>query len=290
MQYQILADGWICVDCKVIITNFQQYKQEVRDKQNTIKSYNKKLFKIKEEPDIAEVFLNRDPFADDYIKEEPQQEVELKHEPEVLIHEDENKFILNLHKRLVKRHFNEACPPNIPSKKPKRSSTAACFDCGIILSPDDLIQHRIDAHLSEFICDICYRAYRTKNSLLKHIRHHITEESQHKCDPCSKIFVNKKELITHNNRCHSNGNIYICDHCENVFTSRKEMVRCREGHYVRKKSSKGSSRPCPICNKRMKSNSIYSHIRLVHNNERDQICQVCGKALKTSYDLKVHLR
>lgn len=297
------------------MNNFLMFRQQIQEKQKIFhrNSSSEEFFKIKEEPEIAEILLAQnpsDPFGNEcFIKEEefPQDE-EMKFEPEVKIYEAEpTRNLRNASESLKKPDIKVASIK--PRRAKRKASTALCLDCGIHLPPQGLIQHRLDAHKSQFVCDVCSRTYRTKNSLLKHIRHHIVDDSKYKCEPCAKIFVNSKELIAHKNRCHSNGSSFICDHCEDVFATRKEMLRCRDGHYVRKKAASEGTRTCPICHKTMKSNSVYSHIRLVHNNERDQICQVknfkiflnprnlifelfqiCGKALKTSYDLKVHLR
>lgn len=133
-----------------------------------------------------------------------------------------------------------------------------CLECEVRLPADDLMKHRIEVHLQEFICDICFETCRTKAELLKHIRRHFPLKS------------NKLS--------------FVCENCEKIFSTKKQMLECLDSHL------KSKSTTCEICQKTLKSNSIYGHMKLVHRKERDQICQICGKALKTSYDLKVHLR
>ena len=242
------------------------------------------MLKIKEETDISEVLLTCiDPFAvDEIFKEEfPQTEIKSEFEDENLIE------ILSGIKNLSSgENFDENSERNLPGKMDQNIKLK---DCEISIHSADLIKNQVGFNLTDFICDICSKSYRSKNHLLSHIRNHLPEDN-FKCDQCLKTFHCKKELIAHKNRNHSELLNFTCNDCEKVYKIQKEMKKCRESHAKKKKSSANLTKNCPICGKTMKSNSIYSHIRLVHNKEREKICQICGKALKTSYDLKVHLR
>lgn len=162
-----------------------------------------------------------------------------------------------------------------------------CLDCGAEMLSSELVKHRIEFHLSKFICDVCQKSYRNKNLLLRHILRHFPEDTI-PCDHCSKKFTNRKDFIVHKNRFHSDQIQFTCNLCEETHDDKKSMLKCRESHLVKKK--RVNEKSCPICDKKMKTNSIYSHIRMVHNKEREKMCQICGKALRTTYDLKVHLR
>lgn len=133
-----------------------------------------------------------DPFdCDDFIKHEPPADAELNFDLEVKVEESfvsiEN-FQVNLSHRTVR---------NINSVKSSPCETR------------------------KFICDICCENFKTKISLLQHIRVHLPDEDQQ-------------------------------ESYENL----------------------ANTKPCPICQKRMKSHSIHAHIKLIHKRERDQICQV----------------
>lgn len=209
---------------------------------------------------IAQEYPSSDPFmTNDFVKEEDYYEEESKLDPEVNIHDE----LLSL-------------ADDSESVK------------SLNFQPQASIKHRIKIHHHEFTCDICFKTYQTKAALLKHVQLHIPNNEKHNCDHCSKAFLQEEDLMTHINRCHSSDASFVCDYCENIFASMKMMLLCRDSH--RGKKSEEQLRSCPICLKKMKSNSIHSHVKLVHNKERDQVCQVCGKAMKTSYDLKVHLR
>lgn len=273
---QIEESSWICENCEQKLTEIVEFKREVNEKQKDHRPH----FKIKEESEVAEIFLRQtslDPFAaEEFVKEEFS---EIKSE----IVEEIESCKLDLKKDL-KRVRNEN------SLDSDRNSRVICLDCGICLSPNDLIKHRAEAHLAEFICDICHKTCRSKLTLVSHIRRHVPKENYINCDRCSKDFERKKDLIAHNNRLHYETDNFVCEVCDEVHLNKKEMLKCRESHCGKKKSAIEVTISCHICDKTMKSSSIYNHIRLVHNKQRDQICQVCGKALKTSYDLKVHLR
>lgn len=72
---------------------------------------------------------------------------------------------------------------------------------------------------------------------------------------------------------------YICDICLKSWRTKTLLLKHIKHHVAdtRNKTvepnAKGS-KSCPICYKTMKSNSMHSHIRLVHNKSHDEICQV----------------
>lgn len=180
----------------------------MNEKQKMFGKKKPEILKVKEEQltDMAEILIAQnmslDPFEceDDFIKEESSQDSESKNEPEVLIFED---FL----------------------------STQTLTNSRKVLQANVDFQQQIGAHTeAKYVCDDCGKIFQSKDSLLKHIRHHITQ----------------------NNKQHSS-----------------QTPQC-----ISKKSAVEVTRSCPVCYKTMKSNSIYSHIRLVHNKERDQICQV----------------
>jgi hypothetical protein len=281
--FQSGSSSYICTSCHRSLTNFAEFKRQINSKltqlkndENSFELINDCSFRIKQESDTADHFVAANPLSDpfaieDAIKTEFPTDNDVKYEetPEERL-EPELKLDENLDRRKV-------------------SLKTSCLDCGALLQSNDLLKHRIEFHLSEFVCDVCCRSFRSKFLLLKHIRNHFHDD-KFKCDVCSKDFSNNKQLIAHQNRFHSDFLQFTCENCEEIHDDKKSMMKCRDSHGLKKKSSTGSFKSCQICGKKMKSNSIYSHIRLVHNKERDKICQICGKALKTSYDLKVHLR
>lgn len=199
----------VCFECKKKLESFTNFVNEVNEKQKMFGKKKPEMVKVKEEPlpDMAEILIAQnmslDPFEceDDFIKEESSQDSESKNEPEVLIFED--------------------CFTNQPLTNSRK-----------VLQANVDYQQQIGAHNehTQYVCDVCDKIFQSKDSLLKHIRHHITQ----------------------NNKQHSS-----------------QSPPC-----ISKKSAVEVTRSCPVCYKTMKSNSIYSHIRLVHNKERDQICQV----------------
>lgn len=184
-----------------------------------------------------------DPFANvDEIKEELFKD-ESKYEPEVKIYEELFDF-------------------NEPKILLKQSPTA--LDIGFTHRSPSYESNR--GHSSNYFCDICSKTCFSKKSLLEHLQRHFPND----CKKPSK----RDETVLNGEQSKTLASSFICHHCGEVFKTRIKMKQCRDSHSMDKKASVEITKPCPVCQKTMKSNSIHSHIRLVHNKERDQICQV----------------
>lgn len=256
---------WICEKCLEIVDAFAEFKREITEKHRLIIKLESPdgFQEIEEIPDQPIM----DPFESNFIKEELSRDIESKYEPEIKIDEEAPITRSNLRKT---RNASELEGLKFDERAELTSSVIG-LDCG------NQLRQPVEVHMSPFICDICSRPFKLKNLLLKHIQSHISDRSKHQCVPCSKTFASRNNFLAHNNRYHSKGFHFICDHCENVFSSRKEMTKCRDSHSSKLDSKRArieETKPCPICNKTMKSNSIHTHIKLIHKRERDQICQV----------------
>ena len=243
------SQSCICFDCNKKLLNFKEFKCEIQEKHEVFRKKNFEVLKIKEEPqsEIAEFLIVTnpllDPFANvDEIKEELFKN-ESKYEPEVKIYEENFNF-------------------NEPMILLKQSPTAL----DISFSHRSSSYESNPGHSTKYFCEICSKTCFSKKSLLEHLQRHFPNDCK-KLSKSNETVLNgkqSKELV----------DSFICHHCRKVFKTRTEMKQCRDSHSLRKKDSVEITKPCPVCQKTMKSNSIYSHIRLVHNKERDQICQV----------------
>lgn len=243
-RFQVEQSCYICFACKEKLELFVTFADLVKQKQKIYRTQKNKLLTIKEEPppEIAEILiasnLASDPFeCEDFIKEESSIDCESKYEPEIRIFEE---YFTN--EQPVDVGNVPFINRNLSDNLPKREKISTEISSETLLNPAKNLmkcQDEVKNETSFLCCDFCNRTYCSKNSLLKHIRLHMMDSKVEKLD-------HKKDALD--------------NQCELRPDTKKLTV--------------DTSKSCPICHKTMKSNSIYSHIRLVHNKERDQICQV----------------
>ncbi|XP_037045726.1 zinc finger protein 423-like [Bradysia coprophila] len=137
-----------------------------------------------------------------------------------------------------------------------------CYICGReYRHTHDLERHAKSKHIAtrdEFFCDICKsgRVFETKASIEDHMKNRHwkapIKEQEMNCSACNKDFLTLKQFRTHMRR-------------------HEEIKR----------------QPCPICNKSYRC--LSRHIKDIHFNIRNHVCDICGSAYKQWNTLKEHI-
>ncbi|XP_077499633.1 uncharacterized protein LOC144110521 [Amblyomma americanum] len=191
--------------------------------------------------------------------------------------------------------------------------------------PEHLRHHMMAKHGGEtggervYICQICDRRFRWKQSLNAHIALHNAENGEAsttvaKCDKCGRKYRNlcalKAHLITH-----SNLRQFPCDTCgisfkrKHALKEHSQAVHCSEKKFqcsfcgqtfvVKryltthvKQAHAPDPQPftCSDCPKVFKTRkAMRSHWRTCHGDvPKDHICELCHKAFVSAKDLRRH--
>ncbi|XP_069103353.1 zinc finger protein 184-like isoform X2 [Argopecten irradians] len=141
--------------------------------------------------------------------------------------------------------------------------TFKCETCGKVLaSAGSLKKHRIIAHSDQrdFICELCGKWYKTQQCVNQHIR---------------KVHINSKPAT-------DTDGPFPCPKCDKVFDSKRLLTKHKYNH-------KDRSTACPVCSKCFSGRGeMLYHLKHVHSDARNYVCDICQRAYKTNSSLREH--
>ncbi|CAG0883362.1 unnamed protein product [Darwinula stevensoni] len=204
---------------------------------------------------------------------------------------------------------------NVRKGRRKRARPFICETCGSTFSSKDMFDLHVQSrHLTEFKCHLCRKTFTRERNLKRHALCHSNME-RFTCDVCGRSFNWKEGLSQHMTMFHSQVKLDQSQedgsHCtkdDSLDPSNSEPHAHNAGDKPRERKSERqkdegrkpaaphlSERPfidlCDICGCGFRSrDSLKSHIRAKHSNERPFRCDVCGHSFKHSHVLKDHVR
>ena len=162
--------------------------------------------------------------------------------------------------------------------------SAKCELCGkksFDMERHHRIQHQKEKTLE---CDLCNKKFLTPFALKKHQQTHTAiEERTQTCLKCGVSVANMKQ---HERFVHQKDLPFSCPEqdCQTKFTSSLHLRKHMESVHNKAKLA------CPQCKKMIGVNSLASHIRIVHQKQRNSECPECHKTFQNKSHLRNHLQ
>lgn len=159
------------------------------------------------------------------------------------------------------------------------------FDRMCFLSNHTRTMHQC---MPKVACCGCGRYLSTWDSLMAHKRKHSPEESNYKCDFCSTAFRTKTGLSIHIKFKHEKpAKTFTCNTCGKTFKEQSVL----KGHMrVHLPDAEKFAFECEICGKKMVNRfSLKYHISTIHEKEKNHFCHLCGRGFGNKSNLRSHL-
>ena len=142
--------------------------------------------------------------------------------------------------------------------------------------------------MTPFLCDLCNKPYKTKDTRRHHVNSVHLKRRDHKCNECGKSFYGKFECLKHKSKGHvkKEKKIPVCEICKKVYSHSHVLRR-----HVKWMHSKICRIQCEKCD--MKFNNQYlmlNHLKIVHEREKPFPCHLCEKRFGYKSYLKNHIK
>lgn len=127
------------------------------------------------------------------------------------------------------------------------------------------------------VCPICKECFKTNREYAYHSITH-NDDNQYLCHFCDYKCEAKKLIKTHMlHHC-----VYKCSICDKIFRKRHSAYKHAERHMDQNRVQ------CEICGKSLQSQSLKTHMKIVHTNELENNkhnCPMCNKTYR--YPIKL---
>ncbi|XP_060075148.1 uncharacterized protein LOC132554841 [Ylistrum balloti] len=169
-------------------------------------------------------------------------------------------------------------------------SSLRCNICNISFkNKHELYSHAVSHRV--FKCDNCGKILSSAGSLKKHLLIAHSSERNFMCEWCGKSFKTQRCVQQHIGKVHENPNSrknvenpgpYVCSVCDKEFDTKRLLTKHKYYH-------KDRTTACPVCEKCFtgKGEMLY-HLKHVHSDARNYVCQICQKSYKTNSSLREH--
>jgi uncharacterized Zn-finger protein len=173
----------------------------------------------------------------------------------------------------------------------------------------------------DFRCDHCDKAFKTKRTLVGHLKIVHKKVKEFQCDECDKAYDLRENLQSHINAIHKKMKRFFCDHCDKAFSrnahlqthidefhnkikrfgchlcdytsyQKTNIDRHQAVHLGGKKANRQYKKDfsCDHCDKDFKTKrTLVSHLHVIHNKIKEFQCDTCDKAFDLRENLQAHI-
>ncbi|XP_058840337.1 gastrula zinc finger protein XlCGF26.1-like [Topomyia yanbarensis] len=221
-----------------------------------------------------------------------------------------NQQLLKEHQRsVIRKYFCRQCGKGFMTQANLENhlkchvssrETRRCCGCRKDFKNDtELALHSNEVHKPEqtfdpikpFECNICYRRYPTRKSLVSHKR----MIQQHQCSHCGEFFMKKLFLSLHEKSCHPNeqkdDKKKRCCGCRLEFPNQHSLIEHAIATHINTNPVPvDPTKPfeCKICTRRFPSKlTLRKHQRKI-SQEKRYSCEICGRSFNRAHDKATH--
>lgn len=162
-----------------------------------------------------------------------------------------------------------------------------CEQCGAgFMTPDRLRTHAFTHEMGSFPCHACDKVFRSMNAKNEHYSIVHKKVKRHRCPHCPETFHNYFQRNKHISSFHGMKlKEFKCTLCPKVFTSSGKLgVHTRTVHLKMKRHA------CDLCEWKFYSKSELKDHMIRHGGERKFQCNICKKAYARKCTLREHMR
>lgn len=154
-----------------------------------------------------------------------------------------------------------------------------CIACDAVFSRRKYLSDHLKSY-KEFICKICNAKFTFATNLRKHLHRHIKPKEEIRvwkqlpvekriCDICFKVFKYRPSMLKHRKKHEMSGK--NCKFCDEIFESAIKLYRHMEDKHDKEKNIE-----CMECGKKFfKEWNLKMHMA-VHTGAKPYLCEICG--------------
>ncbi|KAL5006303.1 hypothetical protein ScPMuIL_015109 [Solemya velum] len=173
-----------------------------------------------------------------------------------------------------------------------------CDICHAAFQQKSRLREHMEKHKTEqpFECNICYKKFRSREWMMKHIRFYHEGKTLYHCKVCDKRFIQKSKFDNHYASKHYKVTLYVCRKCKKNFSNgpalNTHQIECLGHTHAEEESGSDEENlemyVCKTCSMSFVSKkNMDQHIASKHPEKRHK-CSMCEKTYGTVAGLARH--